>query len=179
MKKKICFVLTIALVAVAIMGYIKVNREFPRAKEIMTPVGECAEYQEEVFLSVLEKRIWTAQETEQFFEKYDEEITNPVKMLEVTMELENISKQEKQITLHELNLEMVGFHSVIINMEVLSSDTDDKLVQNLQPQEKRRIRALYQIVLYPFAKTDWDKLVEKDMWLTYRLYPNKRMLSLQ
>lgn len=161
------------------MGYIKVNREFPRAKEIMTPLGEQTEYQEEVFLSVLEKRIWTAKETEQFFQKYDEELTNPVKMLEVTMELENISKQEKQITLHELNLEMLGFHTVIINVEVLSSDKDDKLVQNLKSQEKRRIRVLYQMVLYPFAKTDWDKFEEKDMWLTYRLYPNKRMLSLQ
>lgn len=185
-KEVIVLFKKLAMVVVAVLGllvffqrYMQINQQYPRTEEVKIPIGEEVEFKDDVMLSVLEHRIWDDKEANDFYAENEEEQIYETKIVEVVVEVENKSPIEEEIHLYNLYLETLGFKNGVMNIQVLSSDIRDRAVQKLQPNEVRTIEMLYEILLYRFPKSDWDKLEDYDMWLTFALYPEKKMLLLK
>lgn len=177
--KKVILIMML-LIAVAFWGrYTQINQQYPKTQELKTLIGEQVEFQDDVMISVLKHRIWDDKEANDFYDENEEEQIYETKILEVVIELKNKSAIEKEIHLYNLYLESMGFKNGVMNIQVISSDIRDRAVQKLQPNEVRTIEMLYEILLYQFPKSDWDKLEAYDMWLTFALYPEKKMLLLK
>ena len=69
MKKFIFGVIGILLIVITVLGYRNINKLFPENKITKVPMGSQIEYQEDIYISVLEKEVLSKKESEELYEE--------------------------------------------------------------------------------------------------------------
>lgn len=179
MKKLACLVIGIVIATAFLYGYRNVNQQFPAPTVISTPKGEQAELQEGIMISVDGKEILGKEEKDKIYEEENYRPNMDTEFLEVKVTLENTTEKGMEVSLAEINIEAMGFSNGIYDVSVDSTDTEEKIEQYLKPHEKRQISIRYELLSNMYAKKNWEKVAQDRFYLTYSLYPEKRMLELE
>lgn len=178
-KKMIGIVVVIVLVTTFLCGYKKINDQFPPTKEIWIAMGETTEFQEGILITINHKRILTDKEKEVVYEKRGEEPLMDLKILEVEATLENTTDQNQEVALYNMEMETLGMLNGVRDVLVDLQDDVQITVQKLNPKESRKVIVQYEIISSMFSKKEWSTIEDRKFWLTYTLYPEKRMLMLE
>lgn len=180
--KKIKYVIggiVVILIVIVTLGYIRINKMYPPSKLVETDMGKSLEYQDGVMIKVEDAVYLTDEQRDEIYKRIGEEPLCDLKILEVTLTLENISEECKKVNMTDLYVEGVGAANGISNFLVGSLDGEySGLSQELQPGESRQVTYSYQILSNQFSKKLWNKIEKQKFWLTYSSYPVKTKLNL-
>lgn len=170
--------MSIAVVAV-VLGYVRINRMYPPSQLIEVNMGEQLEFQEEVMITAEQAAYLSDEEKNALYGKMGEEPLFETKVLEVTLTLENISAENKKISMSDLYVESMGMaNGISKNFIDGSVERYSSLAQELQPGEKKRIVLPYEILASQFTKRVWEQIKQQEIWLTFSSYPVKTKLNL-
>lgn len=180
MKKKMKWVIAgvaaVGILSAFFCGFQRINASYPPAEEIEVPLGETAEFQKGVLITVRAGRILPGEEKTDAVDLISGPITAMILKADIT--LENTTDQIQEVELYNLNAETLGGSNGMHDAVVEGGDTNEIAFHRLQPGEVRKITIRYQILSNQFTKKDWKKIEERKFCLTYALYPEKRMLML-
>lgn len=176
--KRAVVIITGILIVLFTIGYIRINRQFPRSEEQMTSMENQTEYFDDVYITVNSSRFLTNDESKSYQREFIDEPLYEKRHIEITIEIENKSNIEKEVHLYNLNLETRnGYHAAAAFVEFDKKDSNEFLVHHLSPGEKRTIKMIFPILLYLFPQ-DGQHVEEEYFYLTYDLYPIKKTLEL-
>lgn len=181
MKKRMYIGIGIMIVIIIIVtvGYIRINRMYPPSKVVEADMGETLEYQDGVMITVNKAEYLTDEQRNQTYERMGETPLVDLKILDVTLTLENTSAESKKVTMTNLYVEGIGASNGVSKNHIDSSDGKyGSLTQELQAGESRQIILPYEILSNQFSKKLWDKIEEQKFWLTFSSYPEKTKLNL-
>lgn len=179
MKKIVLSIVGILCIAAVACGYININKRFPKSKEIRTPKGEQVEFQDDIWISVDKKELLTEEESKEIYKKLNDRLAMKRRILRVTLTLENRASETKKIFLSDLNMESRGMSNGISSMPGSGIEGYDTVGQELAAGEKRQIMLSFDVLAKSFSKREWKKIDEKNIWLTYAAYPEKKILELE
>lgn len=179
MKKIVLFIMGILCIIMVTCGYININKCFPKTKEIRTPLGEQAEFQDDVWISVDKKELLTEEESKKIYKKLNDNLQMKRRILRVTLTLKNKSSETKEVILTDLNMESREMSNGISSMPGIGIEGYDSVKQELEPGESRQIMFSFDVLSSMYTKRAWKKIEEQEIWLTYTAYPEKHMLELE
>lgn len=179
MKKIILSIIGILCIAAVACGYININKRFPKTKEIRTPLGEQVEFQDDVWIAVDKKELLTEEESKRIYKQLNDKLQMDRRILRVTLTLENKSSEKKETILTDLNMESRGMSNGIYSMPGIGIEGYDSVIQELEAGESRQIMFSFNVLSSDCSKKEWQKIDEKEIWLTYTAYPEKHILELE
>lgn len=183
MKKNIIISLLVVVFLIGtVFGYKNINQMFPPRELKTIKKGSEIEFRDSVDISVSKMRWLSEEEKKVSYSKsrmnsevldYDTEIT------EITVILNNNTDKEVKVPMTDLYLEGIGIGNGI-SKEILDGDPDyyGSLNQTLNPGEKKEVKYPYVIPSLWFHDKDWEKIKDRDFWLTFSSYPEKTVLCL-
>lgn len=182
MKKRVCIIsgILLLLVIVVVFGYIRINNMYPPSRVVEADMGEELEYQEGVMISVDKAEYISNKQRDNVYEKIGIEPVSDLKILEVTIMLENVTKESKKMSMTDLHLETTGASNGISKVIIdVSEGRYGSLTQELQPGEKKQIILPYEVLPNLFSKKIWNEIEKQKFWLTFSSYPEKTKLNLR
>lgn len=180
MKKKMCIIggITVVVIIAVMFGYIRINRIYPPNKILEAEMGEALEYQDGIMITVDKAEYLTDEQKNEAYDRMGETPLFDLKILEVTLTLENVSKENKEIVMTDLYVEGVGASNGISKIHIDNANGKyGSLIQELQAGEKRQITLPYEILSNQFSKKAWNKIEKQKFWLTFSSYPEKTKLN--
>lgn len=97
MKKIVLLIIGIMISVVAAYGYVNINRCFPESKVIKVPVGEAAELQEGVWVSVEKSELLTEKESQEIYKNLNDRSSMTRRILKVQLIIENRTLEKKRL----------------------------------------------------------------------------------
>lgn len=182
MKKRRIIISVVAIIVIIAIacGYSSINHQFPQSKVMKTKMGEEQEFQKGVTIRVDKRAILSDKAADEIFKKVGFKPDFDIKVMEVTVTLDNKSQKNETLHMSDMYLESTGASN---GLSKSISDVSDGyyagLTQELKPGESRQIILPYEILSNQFSKSQWKKIKERDFRLTYSAYPVKRELELQ
>lgn len=177
--KKLCMIVSALLViTVVASGYRNINRKIPPTKLISTEVGDKIEFQEDIYISVVSSELLSEQETQKNMKDIGK-ILLGVRYLKVELLLENQSKEEKEVIMTDLNMESFGMSNGISleGTKVLSED--GTIRPKVEPMSEKEVTVVYEVLSNSISKREWKHIEDREIWLTFTQYPEKKMLKLE
>lgn len=177
--KKICVIVSVLLViTVVASGYKNINRKIPPTKLISTEVGDKIEFQEDIYISVVSSELLSEQETQENMKDIGNVLLG-VRYLKVELLLENQSKEEKEVIMTDLNMESFGMSNGISleGTKVLSED--GTIRPKVEPMSEKEVTVVYEVLSNSITEREWKHIEDREIWLTFTQYPEKKMLQLE
>lgn len=186
MKKKIMTGVIVIIVLFGIWGILvkRANKEFPQTKEIVYNNNEW------VTAEVLGKNIEVKVQDGYFMEeqeirdsgKVPEEafFTTDIRLLWIRFSVRNSGTEAIEVSPLQLSAESRGWSNVA-DREFLSylSEDDEGWSIQLSAGEEKEFCYPYLMVQQNFRKSEWEKVYEKEYWMTLSLYPEKKMIPIE
>lgn len=97
MKKIVLLIIGIMISVVVAYGYVNINRCFPESKVIKVPVGEAAELQEGVWVSVEKSELLTEKESKEIYKNLNDRSSMTRRILKVQLIMENRTLEKKRL----------------------------------------------------------------------------------
>lgn len=177
--KKLCMIVSALLViTVVASGYRNINRKIPPTKLISTEVGDKIEFQEDIYISVVSSELLSEQETQENMKDIGNVLLG-VRYLKVELLLENQSKEEKEVIMTDLNMESLGMSNGISleGTKVLSED--GTIRPKVEPMSEKEVTVVYEVLSNSITEREWKHIEDREIWLTFTQYPEKKMLQLE
>lgn len=180
MKKFIFGVTGILMIVITVLGYRNINKLFPENKITKVPMGSQIEYQEDIYVSVLGKEVLSKKESEELYEEtiytfpYD-----GARVLKVVLELENRGEEKREVFLSDLNMESKGMNNGLSPGDTEILGGQESIRVELEPGERRQKIIGFNILANQINKKEWKEIEERKFYLTFALYPEKKMLELE
>lgn len=177
--KKLCMIVSALLViTVVASGYRNINRKIPPTKLISTEVGDKIEFQEDIYISVVSSELLSEQETQENMKDIGNVLLG-VRYLKVELLLENQSKEEKEVIMTDLNMESLGMSNGISleGTKVLSED--GTIRPKVEPMSEKEVTVVYEVLSNSITEREWTHIEDREIWLTFTQYPEKKMLQLE
>ena len=177
-KKTLAASIIAILIILFTIGYLRINRQFPRAEEQITAMNTHTEYFDDVYITVNSARFLSKEEGKKYQYNFVDEPYFEKRHMEVTIEIENKAALEKEVHLHNLNLETQnGFHTAAAFVEFEKEDSNEFLIHHLLPYEKRAIKLIFPVLLDSFPENG-KQIGEEYFYLIYDFYPIRKILDL-
>lgn len=181
MKKKIILAAAVIVIVAAVAaGYVNINRKLPASAKRTAALGKELEFQQGVFISVDNKKFLSQKERDQIYKNAGEQSLMDSKFMDVTITLENKTRESKKFSVTDLNLECVGSAFAIPMMAAEDQDRNYGPLQvTLKPGESKQLVYPFEIMSNHFTKRQWKNIESRKFWLTYSAYPKKTILYLE
>ena len=179
MKKFIFGVIGILLIVITVLGYRNINKLFPENKITKVPMGSQIEYQEDIYISVLEKEVLSKKESEELYEETMYNVPFESRVLKVVLELENRGEEKREVLVSDLNMESKGMGNGVSPEYTGILGGEETIRVELEPGERKQKIIGYDILSNQINKKEWKEIEERKFYLTFALYPEKKMLELE
>ena len=179
MKKFIFGVIGILLIVITVLGYRNINKLFPENKITKVPMGSQIEYQEDIYISVLEKEVLSKKESEDLYEETMYNVPFESRVLKVVLELENRGEEKREVLVSDLNMESKGMGNGVSPEYTGILGGEETIRVELEPGERKQKIIGYDILSNQINKKEWKEIEERKFYLTFALYPEKKMLELE
>lgn len=173
------FVIIVAVLFV-VSRIVYVNRKYPQVEYKDIPIGETAEWDQNVNLTVEAAKVYNQAEA---VDKYGPDIVDAFDngadfvVVESKVLLSNQNDKEQEVYLYDLNIEN-RIYSNAIPQEVQLNTEDDNLVIDLQPKEERAVKICYKLFVDQFRNLKSYEIRAKDFWISGKHYPVKNRWKL-
>lgn len=179
MKNKKWLFIVIAAVAILLVftGYKNANKEIHQPKEEYFDLKNWAETEKDLLFRV---------EGYNFIE--DEEIRNmeglpdsamfrvPMMVLCLKIQVKNNCQENIQVNLTKYILESDGwYNSIDQDFNHVLNPENYQLLFTLGPGEMKEMYLPYLLLESHFRKSEWEQIENREFWLTFELYPEKKM----
>lgn len=181
MKKKILALAVLIAVVIAVTcGYIKINNRFPAAIIEKAAVGDTLEFTEGVLISVDKSKFLSDDEKDKIYREMETSPFSELKIMEVTVILENQSNEKKSFSMTDMYIDSTGFSNGISKRIIdTAPDYYGALSQELQPGERKQIVLPYEILASQFFEKEWKDIENREFGLTFSAYPVQKTLELE
>lgn len=178
MKKRIILTVIAVILVIAFgCGYRNINQKYPRSVIKLTPKGTEASIQDKIYITIEDSRFLSDKEMAEMFKKTEYTPPFEIKILDITATLENRSEEIKRADLTSLYIESPGGGNGISKSMVDASG--GSVGPELQAGEKKKITIYYEILSTDFKKRVWKNIENREFWITYAQYPEKKILELK
>ena len=177
-KLSIYLLLAVVLLTCAVFAgtkIIQINKKYPQVVKVDVQKNDTAELQDEVTMEVIKAEMFSMEEAEA---RYSQDFINemgtdyPFKTVEVTIELENQSEEEKEVALYDIYLEKEDYSNGLAP-EVFFEIGNETDYIVLEAKEVREVTLGYLIYKMHFYAGEWEKMNVEDFFLAEDRYPEK------
>ena len=185
MKKKWIWTTGFLLLMVGIItvGYVRINRQFPRSVEKKIEMGKFVEFQEGIYLKIDRVDLLRNQDRDALYKKAEETPLCESKIWNVHFILENRTNENKKYEMTSLNLETKGGSSGIsaLFFSVLKEEVGESLQGHgiMKSGERKEVICPYELLSNYFTKKQWNDIESREKWITFASYPEKVMMQLE
>ncbi|MFU0826826.1 MAG: hypothetical protein ACFWTJ_04680 [Lachnoclostridium sp.] len=178
-RKKFIFVLALFGFSIwVIIGFYKINNEYPQAKKICYSIGEPGNFSEGIEATILENRWIGQKEFEDMYGKFKDAIDNSkYKFLLVSVKFKNTSVEKREVEVYRYYIECLGYSNGI-GLDNYYIFNDIGIAFTLQPGKEVNVTIPYVFFDTQFKKRDWNNLENKKFYLVNTWYPVKKIWSI-
>ncbi len=179
LKRWLIKIIVITLLAVYGICVIRVNSKYPQTKVEIVGLNQCIEYQGADVL-ITDGYVMNETDINRYFSWEKEHYGGCIGIVADVL-IENNSFTEKKVDLTALIFESGGWKNAIHYMAFTKLNEDnEKMSFNpiLQPGENIQLKLPTFVAPIHMRESQWDGFLERDIYLTFSLYPEKLMAEL-
>lgn len=179
LKKCLIKIIPIILLVVYGMCVIRINRKYPQTKVEIVGLDQCIQYQG-VDVLITDNYVMNETDINQYFSWEKEHYGGCIGIVADVL-IENNSSTEKKVDLTALIFESGGWKNAIHYMAFTKlNEGNEKMSFNpiLQPGENIQLKLPTFAAPIHMRESQWDAFLERDIYLTFSLYPEKLMALL-
>lgn len=181
-RKIIITVISVCLVCVYAYQFISINSTFPQNKKVAYNTNDKVTYYQNTAIKVLNSQIIDKEsilkdsglkkEMEHYYNDNDN-----YKLINVEIEISNLNNEDAQVSLEHLHLESVSW-SLQPFLPVVLYYNNFGVNISLKGNETKKITLSYPLSENMFSEGGWYKLEQREYYLVYSLYPEKKMVKI-
>lgn len=178
-KKYLLIFVTGLICLIWVGGVIRVNCKVPQVQTEVFENNQWVDWKEEVAIKVTDYSFMNDAEirgNENVSE--DDVFSYEMKLLWVELHLKNNGEHETTVDLLDFGAESDGWYNIpdVVFYEALGK-SQQPLRYTLKPKEEVTYHLPYLLLKANFSKSEWKRTEEKEYFLTWKLYPQKKTIQ--
>lgn len=171
MKKRVIIGAVILLVVLHAFRVYKVNSEIRAVKEVIIPFGTEREVSNNVNMKINGYTVLSKEEAKEKY-NYDLEMDEEVKIILVNVTYFNKTNKSKTVDTRPNSIEKTGY-STATEMEFYHICNSLGLEFELKGGEEKEIILPYILFKFQFKPNEWEKIEDKEFYISDSRYPVK------
>ena len=171
MKKRVIIGAVILLVVLHAFRVYKVNSEIRAVKEVIIPFGTEREVSNNVNMKINGYTVLSKEEAKEKY-NYDLEMDEEVKIILVNVTYFNKTNKSKTVDTRPNSIEKTGY-STATEMEFYHICNSLGLEFELKGGEEKEIILPYILFQFQFKPNEWEKIEDKEFYISDSRYPVK------